>query len=125
VAVLLQLYHAKITAPIAPGQLLSPGGWVSRCGLTSILPVCESKYMHMGDDGILSLVNANGELEWEMKGAVCESEGCTAGMEMKEDGRIVIGGKHVPWVNVKKESAPIAPWPFAEQPKLKVIRGRK
>lgn len=125
VAVVLQVYHSKITAPIASGQVLSPGGWVSRCGLASFLPVCENSYLQMGDEGVLSLYDANGDLEWKMEGAVCKAEGCIDGLEMREDNKLAIGGKVVTWVNVKKEAEPISPWPFAEQPKLKVIHARK
>ena len=124
VAVLLQVYHSKITAPIAPGQVLSPGGWVSRCGLASLLPNCENAYMQMSDDGVLSLFDASGELEWKMEGDICSSENCIDGLEMKEDNRLFIGGKLVPWVNVK-DADPISPWPFETEPKLKIIHGRK
>lgn len=124
-AVMLQVYHSKITAPIEPGQVLSPGGWVSRCGLASFLPICENSYLEMGDDGVLSLFNENGELEWKMEGGVCKTEGCISGLEMREDNKLAIGGKVVPWVNVKQGAEPIAPWPFAEQPKIKIIHARK
>lgn len=125
VGVVLQVYHGKITAPIAPGQVLSPGGWVSRCGLASFLPVCENSYLQMGEGGVLSLFDANGDLEWKMEGGVCKSEGCISGLEMRDDEKLSIGGKVVNWVNVKKEADPISPWPFAIQPKLKVIHARK
>jgi len=124
-AIVLQVYHSKITAPIEPGQVLSPGGWVSRCGLASILPVCENSYLQMGDEGVLSLFDANGELEWKMEGGVCNSEGCITGLEMRDDNKLAIGGKVVNWVNVKKDAKAISPWPFAVQPKLKVIHARK
>lgn len=124
-AILLQIYHAKITAPISPGQVLAPGGWVSRCGLASFLPTCESAYMEMGHDGILSLFGSNGELEWKMEGGVCAKEDCIEGLEIMDDNRLFIGGRLVPWVNVKKAAEPITPWPFAKEPKLKVIHARK
>lgn len=124
-AILLQVYHSKITAPIAPGQVLSPGGWVSRCGIASALPICDNEYMYMGTEGVLSLFDANGELEWKMEGGVCSTEDCVEGLEMKEDNRVLIGGKLVSWVNVKKDAKPISPWPFADEPKVKVIHGRK
>lgn len=124
-AVMLQVYHSKITAPIEPGQVLSPGGWVSRCGLASFLPVCKNSYLQMGDDGVLSLYDANGELEWKMEGGVCKTDGCISGLEMREDTKLAIGGKVVTWVNVKRGAEPIAPWPFAEQPKIKIIHARK
>lgn len=124
-AIFLQVYHTKIAAPIAPGQVLAPGGWVSRCGLASFLPTCDSSYMEMGNDGILSLFDGIGELEWKMEGGTCVKDDCIEGLEMKDDGRLFIGGRLVPWVNVKKAAEPIAPWPFAVEPKLKVIHGRK
>lgn len=124
-AVILQMYHSKITAPIAPGQVLSPGGWVSKCGLASILPTCDNFYLEMDDEGVLSLFSAEGELEWKMEGGVCKSDGCISGLEMRDDGKLAIGGKVVPWVNVKPGADPISPWPFAEEPKLKVIHAKK
>lgn len=124
-AIILQVYHSKITAPISPGQVLSPGGWISKCGLASILPSCDNAYLQMGDDGVLSLFDAEGELEWKMDGAVCKSDDCTNGLEMMEDGHIAVGSKSIQWVNVKKDADDITPWPFAEEPKLKVIHARK
>ncbi|CAB9524275.1 expressed unknown protein [Seminavis robusta] len=125
-AVILQVYHSKITAPIEPGQVLSPGGWISKCGLAAAIPpLCENQYLQMGDDGVLSLFDANGDLEWKMEGGVCKNEACISGLEMIQDSHVVIGGKTVSWVNVKKNADPISPWPFAEQPKLKVIHARK
>ena len=80
----------------------------------------------MGHDGVLSLFDAKGELEWKMEGAVCKSEeSCINGLEMREDKTLAIGGKVVQWVNVKKHAEPISPWPFEVQPKLKVIHARK
>jgi KipI family sensor histidine kinase inhibitor len=105
--------------------LLSPGGWISKCGLASILPSCENAYLQMGDDGVLSLLDSDGELEWKIDGAVCKSDECTHGLEMKEDSHIAIGGKKIQWVNVKKDADDISPWPFAEEPNLKVIHARK
>jgi hypothetical protein len=124
-AVILQVYHSKITAAIAPGQVLSPGGWVSRCGLIALLPTCDNAFLQMGDDGVLSLYDAEGELEWKMEGALCKTEDCISGLEMREDNKLAIGGKVVQWVNVKKDAEPISPWPFAEQPKIKVIHAKK
>lgn len=124
-AIVMQVYHSKITAPIAPGQVLSPGGWVSKCGVASVFPSCENAYLEMGDDGVLSLFDAHGELEWKMQGSVCKSEDCIEGLEMREDSRLYVGGKYVQWVNVKKDAEPISPWPFAEAPKIKIIHAKK
>lgn len=123
-AIIFQVYHTKITAPIEPGQVLSPGGWISKCGLAFILPSCDNAYLQMGDDGVLSLFDSHGELEWKMDGAICESDDCINGLEMKKDGKLAIGGKPIQWVNVKKNAEDISPWPFAIEPKLKVIHAR-
>ena len=125
VAIILQVYHSKITAPLVPGQVLSPGGWISRCGLIAWLPSCKNAYLQMGHDGILSLYDADGELEWKMEGTICDSEECISGLETREDGKLAIGGKVVQRVSIKKDADPISPWPFAEQPKLKFVYARK
>lgn len=126
-AIILQIYHGKITAPIAPGQVLAPGGWVSKCGLLAPLPSCDNAYLKMGEDGVLSLHSAEGELEWKMEGAVCANgdDACVDGLEMADDLYLRIGGKKVSWVNVRKDADPLSPWPFSEQPQLKIIHARK
>lgn len=124
-AVILQIYHQKITEPLAAGQVLAPGGWVSKCGLLAPLPSCDNAFLKMGEDGVLALYNADEVLEWKMEGAVCDSEDCVDGLEMTDDGYLRIGGKKMTWVNVNKGADAITPWPFAEEVKLKVIHARK
>lgn len=110
-----------ISAPIKPGHTVSPGIWLSKCGLLAFWPDCENSYMKVETDGRVSLFNADKELAVEIQGDVCkeDDDGCIPGLQVKEDGSLVVGGKAISWVNMYKESE-LSPWPFTEKPKVKV-----
>ena len=124
IALLLQVFHVYVSAPIKPGSTISPGIWLSKCGLLTVLPSCKNAYMHFNREGVVTHYNANKEKTWQMEGAVCDSddEECVKGMEFTEEGKIVIGGKPVSFVTSYVKDAELAPWPFVNTPKLKVWR---
>lgn len=130
-ALLLQVFHVYISAPIQPGSTISPGIWLSQCGLLSLLPsFCkENAYVHFDRLGRVTYYNANKEVVWTMEGRVCpeddeEKVECIRGMQVHPDGKIYVGGQLIHHVTVypKGVTAPLSPWPFVETPKVKVWR---
>jgi len=121
--ILLQVFHLYISAPIKPGHVVSPGIWLTKCGIMSFLPSCENSYVSFGDDGLVKLYNADDEVLWEIEGAVCKEgdDDCVPGMQVKEDNTLVVGGKQISYVKMYRESD-LSPWPFAEQPKVRVYK---
>lgn len=123
-AVLLQVFHIYISAPIKPGHTVSPGIWLSKCGVLAVLPSCENEYFFLDKDGRATVYDDERMIAWEMQGAVCpeEAEDCKPGMVVQEDGSILIGGKKVNGAVLKSKKASLSPWPFEEQPKLKLFK---
>ena len=131
-ALILQVFHVYISAPIQPGSTISPGIWLSQCGLFSLLPLCkENAYVHFDRQGKVTYYNSQKEVVWTMEGRVCpeEEEGetkveCVLGMEVQPDGKIFVGGQLIHHVTVypKGAAVPLSPWPFVEMPKVKVWR---
>lgn len=121
-AIVLQVFHVYISAPIYTGSTVSPGIWLSKCGLLTVLPSCENAYLHFDRDGIVTHYNSAKHVTWKIEGAVCEDDDvdCISGMQFLDDGKIMIGGKHVPYVTSFVKEANLSPWPFAETPKLKI-----
>jgi hypothetical protein len=134
---ILQVFHVYISAPINPGSTISPGIWLSKCGLFSLLPSCtENAYLHFNRNGTLTYYNTDKVVVWIMEGSVCDLDGttdptttttttattCIRGMQIQPDGKVVIGGKHISHVTYydNKNSIPLSPWPFTETPKVKV-----
>lgn len=74
----------------------------------------------MDKNGRAVFLDSKNELAWELRGAVCPEEdtACVRGMQLLEDGTIVIGGKMVEYVNLIKPSAALSPWPFEEAPRV-------
>lgn len=122
VALILQVLHIYVTAPIKLEDTLSPGIWLSKCGLMTILPSCEDSYMHIGRDGVVTHYGPSKEITWQMEGSVCdkEDENCTPGMVVQEDGKIVIGGKPIKYLTAYVKQVELSPWPFVDPPKLKI-----
>ena len=120
-ALLLQVFHIYISAPIKPGHVVAPGIWLSKCGLLAAMNSCENSYFSMDKEGKMTVYGADREVAWEAQGAVCAEgdESCTPGMEFKEDGSIVIGGKPISSITMYQKSE-LAPWPFAEKPQVRV-----
>lgn len=123
-ALLLQVFHVYISAPINPGSTISPGVWLSKCGLLTVMPSCENSYLHFNREGVVTHYNAAKLVTWKMEGGVCDvdDEECIPGMQVQEDGKVVIGGKTVPYVTSFVKDVNLSPWPFVETPKLKVWR---
>jgi hypothetical protein len=123
-ALLLQVFHVYISAPINPGSTISPGVWLSKCGLLTVLPSCENAYLHFDREGVVTHYNAAKLVTWKIEGVVCDVDDkkCIPGMQIQPDGKVVIGGKHVSYVTSFVKDANLSPWPFVETPKLKVWR---
>lgn len=112
-----------ITAPLTPGSVMQPGMWMSKCGLLSALPICENSGLEMGEDGVLTLYGSDGEVQWKIQGGKCRASHpeCEPGLVVKDDGNLVIGGRSITSVTIKGD-APLTPWPFEREPKLRVVR---
>jgi hypothetical protein len=123
-ALLLQVFHVYISAPINAGSTISPGLWLSKCGLLTLLPSCENAYLHFNREGVVTHYNAKKAETWKMEGAVCsaDDEACVPGMQILEDGKVVIGGKPVHYVTTFVKDVTLSPWPFVETPKVKLWR---
>jgi hypothetical protein len=135
-ALLLQIFHVYISAPIQPGSTISPGIWLSQCGLWSLFPsFCpDNAYVHFDRLGRVTYYNAHKHVVWTMEGRVCPEEdaaggggetvACIRGLQVLPDGKIFIGGQLIHHITVysKGTAAPLSPWPFVETPKVKVWR---
>jgi hypothetical protein len=126
VAIVLQAAHNFITTPIEVGVPLPPGTWRSKCGLMGylpdldFLPKCTNSFLEVNDDGTVSVYGADNEIDILMVGNVCNKEECVEGLVVSEDGTIRIGGKIVKAATLYADDEAVSPWPFKEQPKLKV-----
>ena len=124
VAVGVQFGHTFVTTPLAPGNTLFPGLGKSKCGYKFMLPSCENSNLFMGFDGVLSLYGPDNKLHWQIIGGTCENaEDCTKGLVVQEDGSLVIGGKNIDTVTAFDYSSTVSPWPFEQNPSLRVVRG--
>ena len=124
VALLLQVFHMYVSSPIHEGTTISPGIWLSKCGLLTVLPSCKNAYMHFNREGVVTHYNAKKEKTWQIEGYVCETneENCVQGLNFAESGKISIGGKPVQYVTSFVKDVELSPWPFVTTPKLKVWR---
>jgi hypothetical protein len=120
-AILMQVFHLYISAPIRPGHVVSPGIWLSKCGILGWWPGCDNRYLKMDDSGTVTLYNSNQEVAWQIDGGVCanDDDDCVPGMHVNLDGTVAVGGKHVSWVSMYETDA-LSPWPFAESPQVKI-----
>jgi len=125
--ILFQVFHLYISAPIKPGHVVSPGIWLTKCGIMAPLPSCDNSYVRFGDDGIVKLFDQDDELVWEIEGAACKDGDvdCVPGMQVRDDNTLVVGGKQIASVKIHKDDAELSPWPFAEQPKVKLVKTKK
>lgn len=122
-AIVLQVFHLYISAPIRPGHVVSPGIWLTKCGVLSIYPACDNAYVTYDKNGTVKMFNAAEELVWEIDGGVCKAgdETCVPGMQVKDDNTLVVGGKTISSVKMFKDAS-LSPWPFAEQPKVRIYK---
>lgn len=84
---------------------------------------CDKESYFRIKDGKAICSNGLNEVMWVMEGGPCESEECPNGMQVNLDGSITIGNKPVTHVTMYKE-AELSPWPFAEEPLVKIRRGK-
>lgn len=126
-AVIIQVVQMSVTAPLGPGQSLSPNAFMSKCGYKAFLPgsSCEESSLIMSDEGVLTLYGPSG-IEWEIVGETCGSgaDGCKNGLSFNEDKTLTIGKKAVKQATVYGDST-FTPFPFTELPKIRMIKGRK
>jgi hypothetical protein len=132
-AIVLQVFHMYISTAIKPGHIVSPGIWLTKCGVLGVFPppICEGNdKLEYSDEGMVTLLSHDGTPLWEMQGGVCapeeaEAGACSPGMQVKDDNTIVIGGKTVYTVRLFDANADLSPWPFAEPPKLTIRLSKK
>jgi hypothetical protein len=124
VAILIQVVHMSVTAPLNPGHTLSPNAFMSKCGYKAWLPICEEQSLVMDDDGSLTLYGSDGAVEWEMLGAVCKGQGCKNGLVVNMDGTLEIGGKRVNAAAIYGDPV-FTPWPFTFSPAIRLVKGRR
>jgi hypothetical protein len=134
VAIILQAANMVLSAPIQVGTPLKPGTWKSKCGLLGLLPPlpleqyeflpqCTNAFLEVHDDGTVSIKDAGKELDVLMKGGVCkedDDDSCLQGLLLQEDGKVMIGGKQVKTAFLYGETKTLSPWPFEEEPNLKL-----
>lgn len=123
----VQVSHFYVSSPLERGQRLSPGSVITKCGLLFFMPDCKNNSsLEMSVDGTMTMYGADKSVQWRIVGGVCDSfeNGCMNGAMLNEDGSLVIGGHQVSIVTVMG-SEPLSPWPFAEAPILRTLRGRK
>jgi len=127
-AVIIQVVQMSVTAPLGPGQSLSPNAFMSKCGYKTFLPgsSCEESSLIMGDDSVLTLYGPSGKTEWEIVGEACGAgdEGCKNGLFFNEDKTLTIGKKAIKQATVYGDAS-FSPFPFTELPKLKITKGKK
>jgi hypothetical protein len=134
-SILVQVFHLCISAPIKPGHVVSPGIWLSKCGVFGISPSCDNAYLHIDRSGKVSLYR-NRELAWQINGGNCTSVSgrggnatavadCTPGLQFKDNKAIVVGGKPINSISFYQSSSNnadlLSPWPFAEQPNVRIV----
>lgn len=117
IAFLLFKLNDFVTSPLAPGDVLPPGLFRSKCGILSVLPEsitgCDPALLKMGTDGVLSFY-AGDDLLWEMKGAVCPegNDACEPGAVLDAKGKVTIGGARARVRVVGGRGVVNTPWPF-------------
>ncbi|KAL7570158.1 hypothetical protein ACA910_019996 [Epithemia clementina (nom. ined.)] len=127
-ALVASLVHKYITTPLQPGQVVSPGIVLSKCGL-KFFSDCERAYLEV-QSGKVSYYRGN-ELAWVIHGRVCPEEevknkACLDGLEFKKDRTLWLGGEPIKWLERHSETGQrasnaeyLVPWPFSEEPKIK------
>ena len=125
----LKFFHAYISSPIQPGQIISPGLVISKCGLLNgwplIGPRCNRAYLEV-TSGTVSYYEGK-ELAWMIHGHSCPADdaSCIDGLEFKTDGSLMMGGVPIysfEWHTVRDADHPndqLSPWPFTEVPKVR------
>lgn len=121
VGLVMQVIHMYLSAPIKPGHVVSPGIWLSKCGLAPFNPKCENAFFNFDSTGKATMYGADKLVVWEIQGSTCDKgEDCVSGLKVEEDGTLVVGGDKITWLNkYTKDSVELAPWPFDVAPKLK------
>lgn len=126
-SVVLQVFHLFISSPIAPGSVVPPGHWLSKCGLFGNFNSCENANLHVNKRGTIVYYNSQGEVAWRIDGDVCKltDDKCIPGVQFTKDKKVIIGGKQVSFVEKFGIDTPLSPWPFEEPPKLKTRLSKK
>jgi len=131
-AIIVQTAHNFLSLPIETSVVLKPGTWKSKCGIFGLLPPpvldllsfnqCTNSFLEVHNDGTVSIQNPDKELDILLKGGVCAAndEECVDGLVLNENGKIYIGGTQVKIAYMYGETKSLSPWPFEENPKLKL-----
>jgi len=109
--------HYHLSSPLQPGSILPPGKERSHCGLLGFMPFtsCSNRSVKMGTDGVLDIFEGD-KIIFSLAGNVCEDsvEGCVDGLEIKEDGVMMIGGEKAKAKAKTKKLIFLSPWPLSE-----------
>jgi hypothetical protein len=125
-ALILQVFHTYVSAPIQLSSVTAPGTWLTKCGLLTLWPNCENAYLHLDRSGVLTYYSAEKDIQWTVQGGSCSAaatadDDCVPGMQVLPDGSIIIGGQPAKYVTAYGGVDPsLSPWPFGETPKLRV-----
>ncbi|KAL7570168.1 hypothetical protein ACA910_020006 [Epithemia clementina (nom. ined.)] len=140
VATAVSYAHKIITMPIQPGQVVSPGVVLSKCGLLHHFSKdCDRAYLEVHSGKVLYYKGK--ELEWVIHGPICredqiQGKACRGGLEFRNDLTLWLGGKPIKWLLGRQSSTSssetttggatkanhtehLTPWPFSVPPKIK------
>jgi hypothetical protein len=124
-ALILQVFHTYVSAPIKLSSVTAPGTWLTKCGLLTLWPSCENAHVHLDRSGVLTYYSAEKDIQWTVQGGTCSAaataDDCVPGLQVLHDGSVIIGGQPAKYVIAYGGVDPsLSPWPFVEAPKLRV-----
>jgi len=109
--------HNEMTSPVSIGDILLPGQSKNECGVIPDPYCVPGITLNMGLDGLLQVLNADGETIFSLTGSICDedvaSDECVRGALFKGDGDVIIGGMTTKPPKKKSEIS-LSPWPFKE-----------
>jgi hypothetical protein len=126
-------FHYSHTTLLGRGTTLPPGAWLDKCGLMEYVPGwCDTNVqLSIRSDGTVRYYINRGTKEIAaIYGTKCKSDTgklsggtCRDGLHLSEDGKLLVGGKHVTEIFVHKQYEHLVyQWPFEERQKLKIVR---
>ena len=137
---LFKVADSYLSRSIAPGQLLSPGTVLHKCGIRGLFPPlqsalswvssefdCENASLHVQKDKVTGY-DANGDVSWVIVATnqkICDVDGeeaCKLGLKVEETSHLSLSGSKITWVEVRVKGLKLDPWPFAEKPLVRTWR---